>query len=113
MAMSHTDNVQDLRGKGLSERDAVLVSMKKTKAEAKSDEAPAPSSMSREMYPYGLRLDLNDDSLEKLKIESLPKVGKTVQVTAEARVESVSERDDTRGGKRRSLELQITKMAVK
>ena len=111
MAMSHTDNVQDLRGKGLSERDAVLVSMKKTKAEATLEDKPSP--MSREMYPYGLRLDLNDDSLEKLKIESLPKVGKTVQVTAEARVESVSERDDTRGGKRRSLELQITKMAVK
>ena len=111
MAMSHTDNVRDLRGKGLSERDAVLVSMKKTKAEATLEDKPSP--MSREMYPYGLRLDLNDDSLEKLKIESLPKVGKTVQVTAEARVESVSERDDTRGGKRRSLELQITKMAVK
>ena len=109
------ENIREAKKKGLSERDAILVSMKnapekKSKKNKGVDICCGPSS---DAYPYGLRLDLNNESLKKLGIKSLPAVGKTLRLVAECKVESTSENQDRDGEKRRNTALQITKMALK
>ena len=113
MAMSRSDTVKALRGNGVPEREAVLVSMKKTNKKARKAPMEMSAPSSDETYPWGLSLELNEESLDKLSIDDLPKVGKEVTIMAKARVTSVSERDSTEGGKSRSVSLQITKMALK
>ena len=73
-------------------------------------EAPAGPA-----YPYGLTVDLNNESLEKLGItEKLPDVGASMVLMATVSVTSVTdEAIETEGAKRlRSVRLQITEMAL-
>ena len=63
-----------------------LRDMKLSRSE-KAEDAEQPSAPD---YPYGLRLNLDQDALEKLGIE-LPDVGETFFVVAVATVQSVSE----------------------
>lgn len=63
-------------------------------------------------YPYGLRLDLNDDSLEKLGITALPKVGTEMTITAKVKVTSVSAYDSQGGAPEQNVCLQITDMEI-
>lgn len=107
------ENVREAKKRGLSERDAVLVSMKNSpKKEKKSKLASPCCGPSDEAYPYGLRIDLNNDSLEKLGIDELPDSGDTMKLVAEVKVESTSERQERNGDKNRSVGLQITKMKL-
>lgn len=64
----------------------------------------------RDDYPYGLSISLDNETLTKLGI-STPKVGDVVMITAKAIVKSTSERQDDDGTYRRA-EMQITDMAV-
>ena len=88
-----------------------LVSMKRDpKTEKKQRtlaEGPNPDP-----YPYGLEVNLDEDSLQKLGIAELPAAGGVVNLAAKAKIASVSSHDSTRGGKRRSLSLQITDLAL-
>ncbi len=83
--------------------------LKITKKEAKSkSEAMAVSSYEdQERYPYGLRLDLNDDTLKKLGITKLPAVGTVLMFEAKAKVVG-SRQSATVESDNRSIELQIT-----
>lgn len=89
-----------------------LQNMKLSKEEAqemmpKTAEAPdAPT------YPYGLRLDLNDEVLKKLKLGSLPEIGAKLNLQAVVEVCAMSASDSKEGGKYRSLCLQITDMGL-
>ena len=103
--------IEKLRSKGYSETDAYLISMKKKKKE-KSADTPVEASMpSEEVYPYGLRLRLENDELEKLGLKELPEVGKVCKIEAEGIVESVSS-NESKGdeGSRKCVEIQITSM---
>lgn len=89
-----------------------LVSMARTKAEKKAAEdryKAMPSS--GEDYPYGLCLTLGKDELEKLGVDELPNVGDEISLDVVVKVTrvsaSASETDD-----QKSVELQVTKMAV-
>lgn len=63
-------------------------------------------------YPYGLCICLNDDSLKKLGISDLPAVGGTFMVMAQVTVSSVRSSQQQDGDKERSVDLQITDMAL-
>ena len=63
-------------------------------------------------YPYGLRLNLDRECIDKLNMGRMPKIGSEVTILAKAKVESVSERDSTDSGKHRTLELQITELGL-
>jgi len=63
-----------------------------------------------DMYPYGTRLDLNNEMLDKLEIETLPRVGATLTLTAKVKVIAVRESQREGGDKNRSVEYQITDM---
>lgn len=84
--------------------------MKITKEENKETTASLAVD-SRPEYPYGLVIELEEDGLQKLGIDTMPEVGKTVMVMARADVQSVSE-NKTKEGERRRLSLQITDLAI-
>lgn len=95
-----------------------LVDMKSPKKTAKEMKAGMmPSPMERDEYPWGTKIDLNEESLAKLgSLFDDAEVGEETTVTAKAKV--VSKRDNATVGadgkkkKNRSLELQITKISV-
>lgn len=82
--------------------------LKITKKEAKAkSESMVIGSADQERYPYGLRLDLNNDTLEKLGMTKLPSVGTVLMFEAKAKVVA-SRQSATEGSENRSIELQIT-----
>lgn len=90
---------------------ASLISMENTAKEAAAEvAAPAPSDGPK--YPWGLCITLNDDTLEKLGVKTLPAAGTTVTIIAKAQVTSTSERQTEGDGTKQSMDLQITDMQV-
>lgn len=87
-----------------------LVSMKLTKAEAKAE---ASIEYKPPEYPYGLKIDLDNDALEKLGIAQLPEIGTPMTVTARCEVCSVSAYESQgQDKKQRNLQLQITDLGL-
>jgi len=87
-----------------------LINMQQSAEEAK--EYTEPSVADAPKYPWGLCITLNDDSLEKLNVTTLPAVETVVTIVAKATVSRISE-DQTQGGEtRRSMDLQITDMQL-
>ena len=88
-----------------------MVSMKRSAEEKKDmDHVEAVSMNERDDYPYGLSIDLDEDSMEKLDFTG--KVGDTFTMTATVRVTSTRESkgddyDDKSAG------LQIEEMELK
>ena len=72
--------------------DSKLVDMKYTAAEKKeeSKEMSAPVGSNMPDYPWGLCLDLNDESLKKLGISTLPEVGDEYHLIGVAKVTRLS-----------------------
>jgi len=85
-----------------------VVDMKLSPAEVK--EYSTPSLYEGPRYPYGLRLDLDTEALEKLGLDQMPAVGSVFMVAALAQVENISASDGLVGEKRRNVCLQITAM---
>ncbi len=79
----------------------------KQEAKEKSKAVQVIGSSDQERYPYGLRLDLNNDTLEKLGMKKLPTVGTVLMFEAKAKVVG-SRQSATEGSENRSVELQIT-----
>lgn len=87
-----------------------MIDMKMTKKDSPHAVEPAASSGSGPRYPYGLELDLEKETIEKLGLNfDRLKIGQTVKIVAEAEVSSLSERESN-DGDRRSISLQIVRM---
>ena len=92
-----------------------MMDMKMVDMELDADEAKeqlSTESVDAPKYSYGLKLSLNNDSIDKLGIPALPAVGQKMMVHAMVEVCCISEYDSKEGGKNRSMELQITEMAL-
>ena len=63
-------------------------------------------------YPYGTCLTLDGDTIEKLGLDPLPKVGTQVRLDAIATVTSISSRQTFGGETRDCVELQVTDLAL-
>jgi hypothetical protein len=87
-----------------------MVNMKQSKEESR--EYSQPVEMDEPEYPYGLCIHLHDDSLEKLGITSLPKVGSEMTITAKVFVKSTSAYNTQKGESEMSMDLQITDMEI-
>lgn len=87
-----------------------LVNMKISKKEAKK--MTECCAVDAPEYPYGLRIELGNDALEKLGITALPGVGKKIMVEAVCEVCSVSQYENKDKTSNRSVSLQITDMSV-
>lgn len=83
-----------------------------TRLSAKEREATAPGVAAESPeYPYGTRICLDNEMLERLGIDSLPEVGNSFAVSGIGEVISVSEHDGP-DGKRRSVDIQLIRLAV-
>lgn len=98
---------------------APMIDMAKTPEQVKED---APCTLGDKppkgpLYPWGLCLRIEKDSLEKLGLDGeMPSVGEMIHLCAMAKVTAVSENEmeDGNGGKttNRCIELQITHLAT-
>jgi hypothetical protein len=86
-----------------------LVSMKEVKDESQ-DTILSDAKMPE--YPYGLRINIDADEMEKLGLTELPEIGKKFMVHAMADVVSISQSDSAEGEPEKNFSLQITDMAL-
>lgn len=108
------ENMKTMKRAGMSEKDAMVHMATKdkgpeevlsTKAQKKADK--------KEHYPYGLEMSLENEAMDKLGIDDMPKAGAKVTVHAHAHVTNTSQHTDQGDKKlRRSMRLQITHMKV-
>lgn len=94
---------------------ARLKSMKLTKAERKDRNMAAPSILNADegpAYPWGLTIDLEEESIKKLGLASTPKAGETLMLEARVKVSRVAASDSVDQGETRSLSLQITDLCL-
>lgn len=88
-----------------------MKSMKLTKSES-TEMMSVEANQDAPAYPWGLRLELNDESMKKLGLQKLPKVGDKMKLEAIVSVDRVSQVDTKEGGKREDMSLQITDMEL-
>lgn len=87
-----------------------MINMKMSAEEASEY---SPTAMSEApIYPYGLRIHLDDDALKKLGMPALPAVDQTMMISCRVLVVGVSS-NQTQGGDREDcVQLQITDMEI-
>lgn len=88
------------------------VSMKREKKSKSEMNKATVCSMEEPQFPYGLRIRLEKEDLEKLGIKNIPQVGTAVPVYAKTVVIAVSESAAQGGEDYCSVELQITDLAL-
>lgn len=88
-----------------------MVNLKMSREERK-EYAEVTADPNEPQYPYGLCIDLDDDTLEKLGITTMPAVGTAVQFTARAVVKSTSSNQYDGNEPESRMTLQITDMEV-
>lgn len=86
-----------------------LVDMARSAQEQK--DSAIPMMMNEPLYDYGLHLCLNNESLEKLNLDTDVEVGDLLDFRALAKVTSVS-KNDTGDGEKCRVELTLTHIGV-
>ena len=76
------------------------------------EEMPGEVETDEPKYPYGLCLSLCKESMEKLGITSLPKVGSEMMINAKVYVKSTRAYETMEDGDEMGMELQITDMEI-
>lgn len=87
-----------------------MINMKMSKEEAQEEVAPTAADAPE--YPYGLTICLDEESMAKLGLTELPKVGTPMQITALVTVCSTSQYSTQGGEDEKNLSLQITDMEI-
>ena len=88
-----------------------LVNMKMS-SEERGEYTGTAIEVKEPSYPYGLSIDLDDGSMEKLGITALPKVGTEMMITAKVVVKSVSSNQYEGSDAESRMCLQITDMEI-
>lgn len=90
-----------------------MINMAMSAAEAKEESVPCASDPSElPKYPYGLEVQLDDNSMEKLGISKLPDVGYVMQMTCMVTVTNVRSSQAQDNEPEQSMSLQITDMQL-
>lgn len=87
-----------------------LIDVKRTKKDKQDEAKRWEEPVSRDDYPYGTRIDLDDSTVRKLGLSDLD-ADEVVRIQAEAFVSEDTARKQN-GKTVRSVSLQITKMAI-
>ena len=83
-----------------------MKSMKMTKKQKEGTKAVGPVEDNPE-YPYGLRINLDQESMEKLGMDTMPKMGEGMMIHAKVMITDMHESEGNK-----SLGLQITDMEL-
>lgn len=90
-----------------------MIDLKMTAEEAKHEYGPTSAEAEdAPKYPYGTALYLNEDTMKKLGLETLPAVGTEMTLTAKVKIVGVSERERLGGEKCQNVDMQITEMEL-
>lgn len=108
-----SENMREAKKMGMSERDAVLVSMKNSKKEMKANKNMTSPSSPHEDYPYNTRMDFDHEMLDKLGMKKLPEHGAEISLRARGKVHRTSEETDEKGKMRRRMTVQLTHIGMK
>lgn len=82
---------------------------------AAREEMAQPSSIATNMplYPWGLSVNLDTDSLEKLEIDAADlEIGSSLMLVAKVEIVSLSSNESKDGGANQNVSLQITDMCL-
>lgn len=90
--------------------EAKMHPMALSKKEAKTQSEPMVSPSKGPRYPWGLTLNLDHDTMKKLKIGELA-AGQVVMLAGKAKVTRCEETEDE-SGERYSATIQITDLAL-
>ena len=88
-----------------------LVSMKRSEADKGEAMGCSPCHDDMPDYPYGTRLNLDEEQLAKLGITAMPTAGATVLIEAKGMVTGMRE-EHIDGKLRRGLEIQLTELGI-
>lgn len=89
-----------------------LIDLKRTEADKKAEAKRWESIDERDDYPYGLSIHISEEVAEKLGLSDKDfDAGNPVKIVAEGFI-SEDRVTQSNGSKRRSLSIQMTKMAV-
>jgi len=86
-----------------------LTDMKLPKTKQKETVSPV---VSKQEYPWGLTINLEDAALTKLGIKELPEVGVECTLRGTGKVTRVSQSASERDKGSRNVEIQLTKIAL-
>lgn len=86
-----------------------MVDMKQT---VESEKSTMLAQETRDEYPWGLRISLNNETLAKLGITELPAIDSEFKLVALACVVSVSQNESSDGEPHRNIDLQIEQMVL-
>ena len=89
-----------------------MIDMKFTKADKKKLNSPMAVVDSHQEYPWGLNLNLDNAALKKLGIDDLPDAGDLCSIQAIGKVVRVSQSASEKNNGERSVEIQITNLAL-
>lgn len=88
-----------------------MVGMKLQKISKKEQgEDSSMPGMSKDEYPYGLKISLNEEQLKKMEHVANLSVGDEVDLEAKGKITSMSS-DERSDGKNRSVTIQITSLS--
>ena len=88
-----------------------MISMKKDQKTIAEDQSEMLGKGPQDEYPYGLRICLDDDSMEKLGLSGTFEIGKKLRLNAVVEVVSSSKRE-TDEGPEFNMDLQIVEMEL-
>ncbi len=86
-----------------------LIDMKR---QSETEDSTMLSPKTQDEYPWGLRISLDDETLTKLGMAELPKIGAEYKLVALACVVSISQNESSEGKPSRHVELQIEQMML-
>ena len=86
-----------------------LTNMARSKKDRKSNEAICSPDDSK--FPYGLSIDLNEESLEKLDLDDMPDIGTKLIVAAVGEVTSVNQHK-SKSDTTQNLTIQLQRLEV-
>lgn len=91
----------------------ILIDLKLPKKSKKEKElAEIPIAVEEDRYPWGTRLEFEDQLVEKIKILKSVKAGDMVNIQAKAKVIGLRINDREKSGEKRNVELQIQKIGI-
>jgi len=93
---------------GMWMNEPEMVDLKLPKRDTK--ETPEPVEAEQERWPYGLKLDFESEEVNKFPELKGAKIGQKIMVAGMGEVVSVRMREETRGGQKYNVEVQLKKI---
>lgn len=90
-----------------------MIDMKRPKPKKSADKSAQPGVVTSEEYPYGLRISLEREELDKLKLDiSKLKIGEKCAISANGDIQSFSISENKGSPDSRSISIQIKELEI-